>query len=298
MPFSRGDPHPAMSADARLGALGLRPVTGWVPRDPPSEPDLSSPVPVLHRPGEPGLAASRRPTGGELGAPVPDVAGLAGLLRAAVVDRLPAVLRGSRVELSRAALAGISLVCVVAVGFALVGFLRVRHAAAAAEDLPPPPVAVSAMPTALGGVVVDVAGRVRRPGLVTLPPGARVADALRAAGGALRASDVALLNLARRLVDGEQLLVGVQPPPGAAVGGNAGSGPAAGAGAGTAGSPLDLNAASLDQLDGLPGVGPVLAQRILDWRTAHNGFTSVDQLRQVAGIGGRKFDQLRDLVRV
>jgi competence protein ComEA len=144
-------------------------------------------------------------------------------------------------------------------------------------------------------LVVDVAGRVRRPGLYRLPPGARVDDAVRAAGGLLSGVDPVAVNLARKLVDGEQLLIGAA----AAAGGSgasveaSGPGPAAGAT-----GPLDLNTATLAQLDALPGVGPVLAQHILDWRTGHGRFDSVDQLNGVSGIGDSKFADLKPLVTV
>jgi competence protein ComEA len=139
--------------------------------------------------------------------------------------------------------------------------------------------------------VVSVVGRVARPGLVQLTDGTRVADALAAVGGALPGTDLMGLNIARRLSDGEQLLVGVAPPPGQPV-----DTPAS-ATAGRSG-PIDLNAATLEQLDGLPGVGAVTAQRIVDWRTAHGRFTSVDQLREVSGIGPARLSQLKKLVRV
>jgi len=135
-------------------------------------------------------------------------------------------------------------------------------------------------------IVVDVGGRVRRPGLVTLPLGSRVADALRAAGGALRQHDLLSLNLAAKVSDGQLLLVGV---PGAA-GGTA-------VGGGSTG-PVNLNTATAEDLDALPGIGPVLAQHILDWRSAHGSFSSVDQLRDVSGIGDSTFADLAPLVTV
>ncbi|WBC17478.1 helix-hairpin-helix domain-containing protein [Micromonospora sp. WMMA1998] len=146
-----------------------------------------------------------------------------------------------------------------------------------------------------GQVVVAVAGKVRRPGLVRLPAGARLADAVEAAGGALPGVDVALLNPARKVTDGELILVGVtaapgQPAPGPAVGAGPPAGPAPG--------PVNLNTATLAQLDALPGVGPVLAQRILDHREQHGGFRSVSDLRQVEGIGDARYEQLKDLVTV
>ncbi|MEU1250187.1 ComEA family DNA-binding protein [Micromonospora arida] len=144
-----------------------------------------------------------------------------------------------------------------------------------------------------GEVVVAVAGKVRKPGLVRLPAGSRLADAVQAAGGALPGVDVALLNPARKVTDGELIVVGVTPPP--VPGGVAG--PAAG-GAAPAAGPLNLNTATLAQLDALPGVGPVLAQRILTHRDQHGGFKSVGDLRQVDGIGDARYEQLKDLVTV
>ncbi|MCG5464940.1 ComEA family DNA-binding protein [Micromonospora sp. MED01] len=144
-----------------------------------------------------------------------------------------------------------------------------------------------------GELVVAVAGKVRKPGLVRLPAGSRLADAVQAAGGALPGVDVALLNPARKVTDGELIVVGVTPPP---VPGGA-AGPAAG-GAAPAAGPLNLNTATLAQLDTLPGVGPVLAQRILTHRDQHGGFKSVGDLRQVDGIGDARYEQLKDLVTV
>ncbi|MGX6605082.1 helix-hairpin-helix domain-containing protein [Micromonosporaceae bacterium Da 78-11] len=144
-------------------------------------------------------------------------------------------------------------------------------------------------------VVVAVAGKVRKPGLVRLPAGSRVADALTAAGGVEPAVDVAMLNLARKVVDGELILVGVTPSPGTVVA--TGAAPA-GTGGAPAGGPVNLNTATLADLDGLPGVGPVLAQRILAARDAQGGFKSVGDLRKVDGIGDARYDQLKDLVTV
>jgi competence protein ComEA len=153
--------------------------------------------------------------------------------------------------------------------------------------------AASPSPEAGQEVVVAVAGTVVSPGLVRLPAGSRVDDAVRAAGGLAPGASYGLLNLARRLVDGEQVLVGVEPPPGTAVAG----GPTTG-GAASTGGLIDLNAAAAADLDGLPGIGPVLAQRIVDWRTENGRFASVDQLREVTGIGESKFGDLEDKVTV
>ncbi|WP_433802418.1 helix-hairpin-helix domain-containing protein [Actinomycetospora sp. CA-084318] len=144
-------------------------------------------------------------------------------------------------------------------------------------------------------VVVHVAGKVRRPGLVTLRDGARVGEAVDAAGGALPKVDLTPLNLAARVVDGQQIVVGGPAGPAAP----AAAAPAPGATAAPAGDGrLDLNAATLEQLDGLPGVGPVTAKKILDWRTQNGRFTAVEQLREIPGIGEARFGTLRDLVRV
>jgi competence protein ComEA len=165
----------------------------------------------------------------------------------------------------------------------------------------PGPIApASAAGTPAGELVVAVAGKVRRPGLVRVPAGARVADAVEAAGGALPGVDVALLNPARRVTDGELILVGVAAPagqPGAAAPPAGPGGPAAGGGA-VPGAPVNLNTATLAQLDALPGVGPVLAQRILTHREQHGGFRSVGDLRQVEGIGDARYEQLKELVTV
>lgn len=140
-------------------------------------------------------------------------------------------------------------------------------------------------------VVVDIGGKVRRPGVLTLPAGSRVADALRAAGGAEPGADLTGVNRARVLFDGEQVLVGLPGPPAG------GAGPGGGAVGGAPGVPLSLNTATAEQLDGLPGVGPVLAQHIVDHRTEHGGFRSVGELREVDGIGERRFADLEPLVR-
>jgi competence protein ComEA len=157
----------------------------------------------------------------------------------------------------------------------------------------------SGSPTSAGVLLVHVVGQVRRPGVVRLPPGSRVLDAVQAAGGLLSSADLNHVNLARPVVDGEQILV---PKPGESI--PAGVLPGAAGGgdgtmtAGSLGGLIDLNSADAAALDSLPGVGPVLAQRILDWRTAHGRFTSVDELGEVTGIGDKLMAQIGPKVRV
>ena len=141
-------------------------------------------------------------------------------------------------------------------------------------------------PARTGEVTVDVAGKVRRPGLATLPAGSRVADALKEAGGPRGRVDLSALNLARVLVDGEQILVGR----GAPVGGLAAD--ASTAAPDATGALVNLNTATSTQLDTLPGVGPVTAQKILDWRAAHGAFSAVDELLEVDGIGEKTLAEL------
>lgn len=163
----------------------------------------------------------------------------------------------------------------------------------------PPDSGASAGTAAGSAVVVHVVGQVNRPGLVRLRPGARVADAISAAGGTRPGADVSVLNLARLVQDGEQIRVprpGEAPlagagAPGGGAGGASGSGTASGSG-----GPVSLNTADTAALDALPGVGPVLAQRIVDWRTEHGRFTSVDELGEVSGIGDKLMAQLRPKV--
>ncbi|WP_433210246.1 helix-hairpin-helix domain-containing protein [Dactylosporangium sp. CS-047395] len=171
---------------------------------------------------------------------------------------------------------------VVCLSAALVWFSR-PHVTAA----PAPAVSVAAAPASPAILIVSVAGKVNRPGLVRLPAGSRVADAIDAAGGIVAGTDVTGLNLARKVVDGEMIAVGVPPPVGAAP---AGAGPGSGL--------INLNTASVADLQKLPGIGEVLAQRIVEFRDGHGGFRAVTDLRQVEGIGDAKFAQLKDKVTV
>jgi len=152
----------------------------------------------------------------------------------------------------------------------------------------PPPVRVAARAAASSSTTlfVNVVGAVRRPGLYRLKDGSRVADAVTRAGGPTPRAQIELLNLAARIADGEQIVV---PRRGVA-------GAVAAPSGGVAAGPVHLNSATLEQLDGLPGVGPVTAQKILDYRTQHGAFHSVDELDAIPGIGPARLDQLRGLV--
>jgi competence protein ComEA len=175
----------------------------------------------------------------------------------------------------------VALVVVGLVAAVLAGALLLRGRPSEQPVAPPPVVGTSAT----GGpeLVVDVAGRVRHPGLVRLPSGARVDDALRAAGGVLPGTSTGTLNLAAKVQDGQQVLVADGAAASSSAGGSA---------------QLDLNTASAQDLDALPGIGPVLADRIVSWRTEHGRFGSVDQLREVSGIGESKYQSLKAKVRV
>lgn len=152
----------------------------------------------------------------------------------------------------------------------------------------PPGADDGASPTGGADVVVDVVGAVAAPGVVRLAQGSRVVDAIAAAGGATADAQVSALNLARLLVDGEQIAV---PTPGAPPADSGAAGPAAGD------DLVDLNTADAAALDALPGIGPVLADRIVSHRE-DGPFTTVDELADVAGIGPTLLERLRDLVRV
>jgi len=210
-------------------------------------------------------------------------------------------------HLTGRAVAGVVVALAVAVGAAALvagrsapemiepGPITVTTAPVVEAGVPTPtePGSVPTVATA-GAVVVHVAGLVATPGVFELPVGSRVVDALQVAGGALPGVDTSTLNLARVLVDGEQIAVGIPAAPDAG-----GGSPCPGEGAPAApGSPLDLNTASEAQLDALPGVGPVLAGRIVAWRQEHGVFTAVEELLEVSGIGTATLADLTGLVRV
>ena len=223
--------------------------------------------------------------------------------RAGRLFAVPDTLRG-RVALGPAHLAVIAVL--VAVGLAVTAWWVVRAepgeptAPSATPEAPPgglvslaPEAAPSASPVADGDrVTVDVAGKVRRPGIAVLDTGARVVDAIRAAGGALKGVDLSSVNLARLLVDGEQILVGVPAaaaPPGAV--------PAPGSATPT-GPLVNLNLAGQAELESLPEVGPVTAQAILAWRDQHGGFTAVAELLEIDGIGDATLAQITPYVTI
>jgi len=288
---------------------------GWVPALPPP---VTAPAPP------PAPPAGSRPVPPAAAVPAVDLAAgepvapaLGATMRAALASRLPPAVRGGRWSPGRPAVVGLLLLvliaAVAAVALVLHGRPSVGGGAEALQTLPPAgpasgqgertaqtvPSAASVRP----GLVVDVAGRVHRPGVLRLAAGARVVDALQHAGGALPGTDTDDLDLARPLLDGEQVRVGLGPAPVSAVGPRgtaAGAGGAAGGStaAGAPGAPLDLNAATAEQLDGLPGVGPVMAQKILTWRQAHGRFARVEDLQEISGLGGKKYAALAPLVRV
>lgn len=223
---------------------------------------------------------------------------------------------GVRADPGRAGVVALAVVGIVAVLVTVFAIVRDRPPPVMSANLPPVQMVSSGSPTPSDAppgpaqpVVVSVVGLVHKPGLVTLDPGARIADALGAAGGPLDGADLLGLNMARRVTDGEQIIVGIAPAPGepAAMGSSvtADTGATASTGAsapaqGTAapGAVVDLNSATVEQLDTLPGIGPVTASAIVAWRDANGPFSSVDQLGDVDGIGPARLEKLRELVRV
>jgi len=147
-----------------------------------------------------------------------------------------------------------------------------------------------------GEVLVQVAGEVARPGVYRVPAGARVNEAVQRAGGLTRRADQAGVNLVAHVQDGQQVIVPRRGAAGAAVASAGSGGGGGGGGGGSSGGPVSLSSATVAQLDGLDGIGPTLAQRIVDYRQAHGGFRSVDQLHDVSGIGDKRFEALRKAV--
>jgi competence protein ComEA len=304
MPTRAGRPDPtAADLAQRLSALRLPTVCesppvstesvrgGWLP-------DQARPV----DPQPPKATAAAE------GLTVPP--SITSLLRATIEDRLPLWMQGITERVGRRVALTILAAVAVAVAVAIVGGVAVVHHRSAApayagstwpgststgtsdspESTSSTGSTASAGASASGSIVVDVGGKVRRPGLVTLPPGSRVADAIAAAGGALRRRYVATVDLAAKVGDGQLLLIGT-----AGSGGAPSTDPATGSGAGPV-APVNLSSADETTLETLPGIGPVTAQKIIDWRTAHNGFTNIEQLQQVPGIGPAHYAEIKSLV--
>jgi competence protein ComEA len=191
------------------------------------------------------------------------------------------------ISLTRQQVVVLGLALLVVLG--LVGTRLARTGTATAPSRPAPLGALKAAPAPRGRVVVDVVGAVRRAGLYRLHEGDRVFDALARAGGATARADLAAVNLAAPLVDGTQVVVPLRVVATVA-------GPGLSASGGASASKVSLGSATLEQLDALPGIGPVTAQKIIDWRATHGPFRSVDALDDVPGIGPARIEQLRDLV--
>ena len=184
---------------------------------------------------------------------------------------------------------GAALAAVVLLG---VWYLS-RGADAGPRDAPPAAIEVEGEGDADRAVVVHVAGAVRRPGVYRMRANARVDDAVGRAGGVTRRADLTQVNLAAQVEDGRQVLVPLRVRTAAAGGGSA-----TGATPTTPGVPLNINTATLEQLDELDGIGPTTAQHILDYREEHGGFGSVEELGEVPGIGDVRLASLREQVRV
>ena len=180
---------------------------------------------------------------------------------------------------------GLAIIFALSIGIASFYFLNSRPGAeiAAVQELAP---IVEQVEQAK--LIVNVAGKVTNPGVYQLPSGARVVDAIQAAGNQLKGVDISDINLARVLVDGEQILVGgsksisgrsivkkISPD-----------------------NPLDINRATLAQLDTLPGIGPVTAQRIIDYRVKVGRINALDELKKLSGLGGSKFEEIKPLLRI
>ncbi|MEO8815518.1 MAG: ComEA family DNA-binding protein [Mycobacterium sp.] len=233
-------------------------------------------------------------------------------------------LAGVRADPGRAGAIALAVIAAIAVLITVFTVVWDRPAPVMSAKLPAVEMVSSASSPATGtpdpeppatgqSVVVSVVGLVRNPGLATLTPGARVADAITAAGGALDGADTVGLNMARQLADGEQIVVGIASPPGrpGGLGSSVSTGPAGPpspvaprtssappAPVPAPAGPVNLNTATVEQLDALPGVGPVTAAAIVAWRDKHGKFGSVDQLGEVDGIGPARLEKLRALVRV
>ena len=180
-----------------------------------------------------------------------------------------------------------ALVFLFSLCLGLAGFFFVNSRPTAAPEIVQDLV-VPLQETSTVEVIVNVAGKVVNPGVYKLPLGSRVVDAINLAGNQLKGVDISDINLARVLVDGEQILVGTPTSTSAKKA----------AAKVSASNPLDLNRATMAQLDTLPGIGPVTAQRILDYRSKVGRINSVDELKKISGLGGAKFEEIKNLLRV
>jgi competence protein ComEA len=202
-------------------------------------------------------------------------------------------------SLDRRELAGLLVVAVLIVGGAALWYVRSLPSSvsiqAPSDRMDPSGLTGSMASPTPATIVVDVAGWVRRPGVYEFRQGDRVIDAVRMAGGAKPGADLTSINLAALLTDGQQIVVFKRGKTGAGTGVAGGSGPSGSGGAETL---VNLNTATLDQLESLPGIGPALGQRILDYRQVHGPFRSVDDLLNVSGIGEKRLADLRPRVTV
>lgn len=322
------EPEPDRLSAALAELEAVRRVPGWLPQPP----DRSQPQRVLRRrlprrardrPDLPSAPAWRAQNGAPDHPPVepPSSAPPSSTPQSrserhravAPPVRVPTSLRGAVVAPGRWAVLGVAVVVVVAIALFATRTLLARTqsaphpigttvgaitgpatSTATSRGSRTPSGGSSAAASESGTIEVHVLGQVRNPGVVTVPAGARVLDVVQAAGGLRSSADLTQVNLARKVQDGEQIVVptpGEHPTTAAAA-------PTAGGSSGAATGPIDLNAADAAALDALPGVGPVLAQRIVQYRNDNGPFKSVDQLDEVSGIGAKLLDQLRPLVRV
>jgi competence protein ComEA len=320
-------PDQVAAARARVAAINGRP--GWVPRVPddvPARPGrharrdvgdaagtaIAAAESLAEQPADPLVDG---PVNADIPGSGPPASGPAhSRVSGAVADRLPLPVRALMEGLPAGVRHGwfeftprhaLVVVLVILLGLAvtalLVGWGRPRVAAvgpgpggagvATSKTAAVPPPGAAAGPGQPEILVVHVTGKVGRPGIVELPAGSRVVDAIEATGGMAGDVDLTTLNLARLVVDGEQLFVGVEPPAGAMPGGLPGGLPGA-----PVGGMVSINTATPEQLATLPGIGPALAGRIVQWREQHGRFTAVEELLEVSGIGPAKYEALVGLV--
>ena len=269
-------PEAAEVVRARLAAL-FQPAdpAGERAAGPPGEPSESQPADAAERLRTDGAERPRRRLTSR------HLAVMAALALIAVVASVGWLLRAKAVPIAVAAAPATATISVPS---------ATPSTLASATPTPSPPVTAT--------ILVHVIGAVVSPGLLKLPQGARVADALAAAGGLRSDADPAELNLAAVVSDGSQIVIGTKSAPRGEVREGSTSSGAGSAGAATAAAVIDLNTATLAQLDTLPGVGPVTAQAILDYRTKHGRFTKVEELQEVDGIGTKTYAQIAPHVRV